>query len=174
MKIFFSGLIVTMLVCSGTTAHSIGQAGVSKLRLFFGQQQQSILGTVGAAGTVVIPIANNPLSARADLSDGEKIWVAEHLNSPEGAKTLEVFKKPEEIVAAGLVKARVMDFEEAAKGVTEHAKLSMKIRFNNQEIERKAERAIENDRGERTAPLPASGATSTCKTLARAWRRGRT
>jgi conjugative relaxase-like TrwC/TraI family protein len=55
------------------------------------------------------------LQARKDLSDGEKQWTAEYLNSNAAVKLLERLKKPEEVIAVGLVRARVMSLEEAVK-----------------------------------------------------------
>ncbi len=76
------------------------------------------------------------LQARKDLSDGEKRWTAEYLNSNEAVKTLERFKKPEEVIAAGLVKSRAMGLEEAVKDLSSSQKMAVKIHVRNEEIER--------------------------------------
>lgn len=87
------------------------------------------------------------LQARKDLSDGEKSFVAEYLNSKEAVKTLERFKKPEEAIAAGLVKSRVMGLEEAAKDLPSSQKMAVKMHVRNEEIEleRGLERGIGHD-----------------------------
>jgi conjugative relaxase-like TrwC/TraI family protein len=74
------------------------------------------------------------LQARKDLSDGEKRWTAEYLNSKEAVKTLERFKKPEEVIAVGLVKARVMDLEDAVKDLPPGPKMAVDNYIRNNEI----------------------------------------
>lgn len=66
------------------------------------------------------------LQARKDLGDGEKDFVAKHLNSDEAVKTLERFKKPEEVIAVGLVKSGVMDLEDAVKNLPASRGLAVK------------------------------------------------
>lgn len=51
-------------------------------------------------------------------------------------KTLERFKKPEEVIVAGLVKSRAMDLEEAVKDLSSSQKAAVKIHVRNEEIER--------------------------------------
>jgi hypothetical protein len=87
------------------------------------------------------------LQARKDLSDGEKDFVAKHLNSNEAVKTLERFKKPQEVIAAGLVKSRVMGLEEAVKDLSSSQKMAVKIHVRNEEIELDRERNRGRERG---------------------------
>jgi ATP-dependent exoDNAse (exonuclease V) alpha subunit len=98
-----------------------------------------------AARTERLREIDKALQARVDLSDGEKGWTGKFLNSAEAVKTLERFQKPEEVIAVGLVKARVMDIKEAVKDLPEKAGLTVRIHVKNQEIE--TGRSLEKERG---------------------------
>lgn len=76
------------------------------------------------------------LQARKDLSDGEKQWAADFLNSKEAVKVLEWFQRSEEVIAVGLVKARAMNLEEAVKDLPTSRTVAVKSFLKNDGIER--------------------------------------
>jgi hypothetical protein len=81
------------------------------------------------------------------LSDGEKGWTADYLNSDEAVTVLERLKQPEAVIAVGLVKARVMDLDEALKGLSMSEEIAVKIHFRNEEIDKKRDlgKGLEKD-----------------------------
>jgi hypothetical protein len=91
------------------------------------------------------------LQARTDLSAGDKARVAEHLNSEDGAKTMESFEHPRESVAYGLYKANVMDIKEATKGLPLVEKLDVQGRAWDEQVAKQRaydkEHGITRDRG---------------------------
>ena len=87
------------------------------------------------------------LQARKDLSDGEKNSVAKHLNSREAANILEKFKKPEDVIAVGLFKARVMDLEDAVKDLPLNRKMDVTNYVHPEAEKKNRDKDRGNDRG---------------------------
>jgi conjugative relaxase-like TrwC/TraI family protein len=87
------------------------------------------------------------LQAHKDLSDGEKRWTAEYLNSDKAVAVLERLRSPEAVIAVGLVKARVMNPDEAVKGLSTSEEVAVKIHVRNEEIEKKRDlgKGLEKD-----------------------------
>jgi len=88
------------------------------------------------------------LQGRRDLSDAEISRTAEFLNSKGALRMLEGLNRPEQVIAAGLVKARVMDTQEAVKDLPEGQKDTVKIHLKNENIElqREIEREMRRER----------------------------